>query len=110
MSMTGRSYYWENRDELKERNRRHYHEMKERYQEKYKERRERCIAYMKAYNKIYYQQRRDEILEKNKAYGQDKRDLAMNKDRKRPKQKERKDKERAINKEAFVVVFDDDDA
>ena len=74
------------------------------------------MAYMKAYNKIYYQANRNEILEKAKAYGQDMRDRAMHMERKKPKQKEGKGKkgdergERERNKEAFTIVFDDGDA
>ena len=104
MSLIMGSYYWDNRDRIKERNRDRYHEMKERYKEKYEERRERCIAYMKDYNKPYYQAHREEILEKAKAYGQDMRDLAMQRERK--KRTPKKTKGRVIDGDTFTIEFD----
>ena len=57
------------KDECEKRCRLNYRRNKEQYKDKCEKRRFRCIAYMKQYNKEYYQEKREEILEKNKAYG-----------------------------------------
>ena len=73
--MLPENYY----EQQRERSRLNYHRNKEQYREKYEERREKCIAYMKRYNKEYYQGNREEILEKNKAYGMETRRSAQRK-------------------------------
>ena len=70
--MLPKNYY----EKQKERSRLNYHRRKEQYRQKYEEHRERCIAYMKGYNKKYYQERREEILRKQKAHGLDVRTRA----------------------------------
>jgi hypothetical protein len=70
--MLPENYY----EKQRERSRLNYHRRKEQYRQKYEEHRERCIAYMKGYNKQYYQERREEILRKQKAHGHDVRTRA----------------------------------
>ena len=60
--MLPENYY----EQQRERSRLNYHRNKEQYREKYQERRDRCVVYMKRYNKEYYQGNREDILERNK--------------------------------------------